>query len=279
MPFELTSGAMAALLLAGGCLNGMIAQAESNWRIEGAVTLIQFFGFGFFVPFSIYVAMKLLNDGGDALPPRSLGLAALIYAATVLVPSSLVSWLSVALFATWIAWHAPLKPRIGALLFLALALVMIWTSAGVKLFIDRVTAFDAWMLQHLLMLLSFDIQRNGNLVTAASGHNVVILLDCATLKRLPLGLLSCFSASLLAGRLMPARPLLLSLSLLALGLTLLNAVRLTLLSLSPQAYDLIHGDVGKSLYDALETLIVIWIGFSLGEHRLSRPLPALERVA
>lgn len=279
MPIVLTRGAVAALLLVGGCLNGMISQAESNWRTEGAVTLMQFFGFGFFVPFSIYVAMKLVNEAGDLLPRRALGLAALVYGVLILAPSSLVSWLSVAAFAAWIAVHAPLKPRIGALLFLALALVMIWTSAGVKLFIDRVTAFDAWILQHMLMMLSFDIERNGNLVTAASGHNVVILLDCATLKRLPLGLLSCFSASLLSGRLMPARPLLGSLALLALGLTALNAVRLTLLSLSPHAYELIHGDIGKSLYDAIETLVVIWIGFSLGESRLARPLPAVVRTA
>ncbi len=275
----ISKGRMAGLLLAGGCVNGLVAQAEGNWRIEGAGAILQFFGFGFFVPFSIFVGVRLLATSGDALPNRALGGAAFLFALLVLAPSSLIAWASVALYAAWISIQVSARPRAGALIFLGLALVMIWTSAGIKAVMDQVTGFDAWIIQHTLTWLSYEIERNGNLLTSSTGHNIVILMDCATLKRLPLGLLSCISAMLLTGRILPFKQLLLSLACVAVALVCFNAVRLTLLSLSPEAYALVHGDTGKSIYDAIETLLVIWAGLYLGENRRAKSLVSPDRAS
>jgi len=261
----LTRGLVAGLLLAGGAVNGLVAQAEGNWRIEGAGTILAFFGFGFFVPFSIWVAVKLIASAGNAVPRGAVGLVAILYALAVLAPSSLVAWGAVLLYAAVLACFTRGGPRWGALIFVCLAGVVIWTSAAIKAVSLQVTAFDAAIVEQILHALGRAVTRQGNLLTEPSGHDVLILMDCATLKRLPLALLSCVSASLLSGNLPQPRRLARWLPLIALGLVAMNAVRLTLLSLSPAAYDLVHGDVGKSIYDALETLVVIWAGLLMGE--------------
>lgn len=268
--FTLDRGRLAGLLVAGGCINGLVAQAEGNWRIEGAGTILAFFGFGFFVPFSIWVAVKLIARAGDDLARGALGAAALVYAAAVLAPSSLVAWGATLAYSGYLAIRLSGQPRWGALIVFGLSAVMIWTSAVIKAVSLQVTAFDARIVAEVFHLIGWQITRDGNLLTTPSGHNVLILMDCATLKRLPLGLLSCVSASLLTGNLIPARRLAASLALVALALTAMNAVRLTLLTLSPEAYAIVHGDIGKSVYDALETLFVVWIGLFLGE-RLGAP--------
>ena len=261
----LTRGLLVGLLLAGGCINGLVAQAEGNWRIEGAGTILQFFGFGFFVPFSIYVGVRLIATAGEDLRERALGMAALLFTAAVVAPSSLVAWVSTLVYAGWIAINTRDRARSGALIFMGLSLVVIWTSVVIKAVLDPVTAIDAWMVEHILNALDFGIERQGNLLISPSGHNVVILMDCATLKRLPLGLLSCVSASLLTGYVVPTRRLMVALAAVGLALVAMNAVRLSLLSLSPRAYDLVHGDIGKSVYDAIETLFVVTTGLLLGE--------------
>ena len=261
----LTRGLLAGLLLAGGCINGLVAQAEGNWRIEGAGTILQFFGFGFFVPFSIYVGVRLIATADDNLPKNALGMAALLFTAAVVAPSSLVAWVSTLVYAGWIAINTRDRARSGALIFMGLSLVVIWTSVVIKAVLDPVTAIDAWMVEHILNAMDFGIERQGNLLISPSGHNVVILMDCATLKRLPLGLLSCVSASLLTGYVVPTRRLIAALAAVGLALVAMNAVRLSLLSLSPQAYDLVHGDIGKSVYDAIETLFVVTTGLLFGE--------------
>ena len=263
----LTRGLFAGLLLAGGCINGLVAQAEGNWRIEGAGTILQFFGFGFFVPFSIYVGVRLVALAGNDLPKRALGMAALLFSLIVLAPSSLVAWAATFIFAGWIAFNTHGRARSGALIFMGLALVVIWTSVLIKAVMDRVTSLDAWIVQHILALLDIHLERDGNLLISSTGHNIVILMDCATLKRLPLGLLSCVSASLLTGYVVPRNRLFVALGAVGASLVAMNAVRLSLLSLSPHLYELVHGDIGKSIYDAIETLFVIYAGLYLGETR------------
>ena len=270
-------GRLAGLLLAGGCLNGLVAQAEGNWRVEGADTILQFFGFGFFVPFSIYVGMTLMSSA--RVPPRATGIAALLFALPVLAPSSLVAWVAVAVYAVFVAVQVPPASRFGPVIFFGLALVMIWTSAGIKAVMDLVTGFDAVLVQQALAMIGISVVRSGNLLTSPIGHDIVILMDCATLKRLPLGLLSCVSASLLTGRILPLKPLCIALFAVALALTTMNTLRLTLLSTSPEAYAIVHGTLGKSVYDAIETLFVICAGLALGESRLARPLPIAREVS
>lgn len=244
-----------AILLVGGCLNGMMADIGESAQRDGWGAAVHLFGVSLFVPIIAAIGLWLMREQQSW--PRYLFLAAPLYAILVSLPSSAASWAALALFAGLIAATTRGKTRLGAWLFVGLALSSLWIMIGFKFFVEPLTLLDSWLTFKLLGALGFVVERSGNILTQASGFSVVILADCSSFKGLPLALLSFIALAMFFGAELRDKRLWQTLALALVLAIVINILRLTLLSLSPELHASIHSDTGKGIYDMMLTFVIL----------------------
>ena len=252
------------LLLLGGCLNGLAVDMGTSWQEEGVGGIFHLFGIGFFSPIIIGIALWKMGQGAMIIGPgleRVLLYGVPAFAILVLLPSSTVSWLAVALFALALSATGRDNLRFGAALFLGVALSALWLNFGAKLLIEPLTTLDAIITQHTLGLIGIHATRSGNILTQDSGFSVIVLADCSTWKGLPLEILSFIAVSTFAGANLKARRFWISAALVTASMVLANIIRLVLISLTPELHAALHGDEGKNLYDFARMMIIFVTAF------------------
>ena len=128
-----------AILLAGGCFNGLMAEMGESWTVTGLDSLTNLFGIGYFYPIIIGVAgWNIWQMQSGALQRHDIALitlGGLMFAAVVLVPSSLAAWGAVGGFALVLALLLRGTARQGAMMFVALAVCALWMDFGFKLYV------------------------------------------------------------------------------------------------------------------------------------------------
>lgn len=197
-----------------------------------------------------------------------LGRAAFAAAAVLLLPSTLSAEAATLVFAVWAARQTQGQARAGVLLFAGLAACGLWWIVGERIIGAGMLNVDAMAVQAVLGSLVPDIERVGNVVGIANGHRIVVFAGCSTLNALPLIVLGVTALSLRQGRLTPTfwRRVLAVSAIYAVA----NLLRLTLLATSAQLYHVGHGPWGMMTFDAVATLLPLWLA--------ARPEPATGRM-
>jgi hypothetical protein len=183
----------------------------------------------------------------------SLGLLAF----GALVPSSLAAWLSLfAVSAIGIASDA--QRRLVHQLPLALAATQLWKGIGFKVLATPVVAAEAAILGAALKLIGFDAVVVGNAIHITPDHSLILLAGCSALSDLGLILLGWTAVFMLVrpGVQVPFWRL----AVVGGATVVLNLLRLVLMSLNRDWYELVHNGIGASLYDALLCGLVISAG-------------------
>ena len=249
-----------ALLLLCGCLNGLTAEIGRSLHEQGLNSVAGLFGVGFYFPAIIGIAFSRIwseNYAQENVWPSGLIIiSACVFCIMILVPSSLVSWLAVGLFAVIIFLKNTGDAKIGAGLFAALALCAIWTNFGFKVFVTPLTNLDTILVQKILQWIGYSVERSQNILTQVSGFKVIILADCSTWKGLPLEILSFISVCIFGGAAVKSKRIWVATLIMIPLMIILNLVRLSLISLSPELHETVHGDTGRSIFDVVRVTAI-----------------------
>jgi hypothetical protein len=240
-------------MLAVAYLNGYF-KSISDW-IHGLADS------GFGLPVSlldvlvIAVAVSLLRLERPDTATLAIGWAEAIAAATILVPSSAMSWAAAAGYASWCAWHLKAPARAGCALLAGLALAQLWSTVIIKWLALQLGSMDAAIAGAFLSSVFPGVMRAANVLGFEHGHSIIVLYGCTAGYFLPKLLLVQAATSLSLARGKPVR-LLRSLALVASFGLIANGIRLALMATSPGQYHAIHSPLGGSVFDFLMIMTV-----------------------
>ena len=251
-----TGALLAAVLLVGGSLNGLLVRVLEAWQLHGFDSPLLGVS-SFEILATVVGARAILASDSTAGSFRSW--PELAFGAAMLVPSSAASWFAVAAYALLGATRSQGEGRAGYLLFLALALCSIWSSVLLKWWAGPAAALDAHAVWGILSWFRSDLAVAGNVVGVPTGHNLIIMTACTSASLTPKALLGLAALNMLAdgkvGRRLGAAAV--AVAVLSVGI---NLLRLLLMASSADLYALIHGPVGANGFDALQTLAVVGLG-------------------
>lgn len=244
-----------AVIMVGAALNAVAVNVMASLGPDATPSLS--FGISPFQLVAVAVAAKMSFGEGEARPhSRSIDAAAL---ALLLVPSSAAAWLALALYAAVQAHHTTSERRIGALVFLALALASIWSSLVLKWIALPVTTAEAFVLAELLQLVRPDIVQHANVVGDPATHSLILMTRCTTADALPHAAVALAAVAVLLGETTRRRLVRAGMALAALY-AVANLVRLAAMAWSSEAYALVHGPVGANLFDLFQVAAVLVLG-------------------
>ncbi len=243
----------ALVVLVGGALNGLavrMIEAHATGGFTGSLL-----GVTLFEIITIAVAASLVWGGQTFDQQARPGAAEVIAAATLLIPSSTLSWGVVAVYASHLAFRSEGQARLGALLFVALAITSIWSSVALKWVALPVTSAEAAAVGLLLGLFKDGVVQVANVVGVPSEHSLIVMSACSTADGLPRALVGLAAVLVLADR-DPARWFVPTAIAFTLFYVIANLVRLTLMAWSWDLYSIGHGPLGAGLFDAATTAAV-----------------------
>ncbi len=241
-------GRVAALLLFGGWLNMQAGSAILTWRADGPAGLLESASPGPLELLALWLALGALWRGGALGQAGGGGLAgpaAWVFAAGMLLPSTLLAALLLVGFGGILAWESRGAARLGALSMAALGANLLWLRYGQPAFGGPLIDAEAWTTHALLSLAEPGLMRLGHQLRMPGGHGIVILPGCSLGQTLPLAIL-CFL--LMHQGASTARRTVVALAGLVLVLAAINLLRLGLLAWSPASFAWGHGLVGANLF-------------------------------
>jgi len=191
--------------------------------------------------------MHLQTPSARATSNRQL-LLALAITALMLIPVALINWLAAtALALLWRVNTVSAKQRAIATLMLAISCREPVIQASLYLLSEPILALDAHLAGALLWLTGNPSSISGNLISSGN-HALVILTGCSAFGNLSLALLFWLSLRLQQTEDLTKHDYR-RLAAIGLGVLYLNTVRLGLMGLGMDWYQLIHDGYGKYLFD------------------------------
>jgi len=196
------------------------------------------------------VGIHLLLRSSDAPVGRSDVFAASFVTLLLLVPHRAASWLAVTGLALFILVRERRSATgVGAAsMFLALAASSFWGPVLIQMFASPLLAWDAALAAVLLEAMGHvSVERTGNIIVT-SGQTLAVMVWCSFLPNLLYGFL-CWTVIARAVR--PAWQARDVLALFAVGSLILttNTLRLALMGLGEDTYQLVHGWVGANVFN------------------------------
>ena len=268
-PAQFLDGRVASLLLAGGMLNGLAYRLVEEWRADGLDAPSEFFSVS---PFELLVAgvgIRLLWAAGPFVGKVG-GAATALYMLLMLWPSSLIAWLLVTALATGMAFRLRGPARSGAVLFAALGAWEVWSAVLEPMAAGSILSLDAGIVAALLSAVRENVFRIGNVVGAADGHRIVVIVGCSTAHILPLAVLGASGLVLIRGERLGLAAIA-GLAGLAVALAAMNLCRLTLMAWSADLYHIVHSSTGAMVFDALTSHAVVAAALAIPTLRTGVP--------
>ncbi len=251
-----TDARLAAIIMVGACVNALLVRVVEQVGIDGQASLS--FGISPFQLVTIFVAAHLSLGRGEATRSASPLLDALVLG-LILIPSSAVSWLALALYAGATAWRTTDERRMGALLFLGLALTALWSSVLLKWIAAPVTGAEAYVVGLIVSALRPDIVQAANVIGNPDTHSLILMTRCTTADALPIAIVSLVAvASLLGG--LKREKFWRACAALALFVFVANLARLCAMAWSADLYAFVHGPIGANVFDGALVLAVLGLG-------------------
>lgn len=202
------------------------------------------------------VAARTIYLSAPAAGPASLISFGLL-AVGAIIPSSLAAW--TALFAVSALGFIFDRPRrLAHHLPLALAVTQMWKAVGFKLLASPVVETEATVLGAVLRVIGINAEVVGNVIRITPEHSLILLAGCSVLSDLGVILVGWTAVFMLVrpGVQVPMR----GLAVVAGVTVVLNILRLVLMSLGQDWYELVHNGSGASAYDAVLCALVMTAG-------------------
>lgn len=240
------------VLLAGGCLNGLVVRLVEGASSGGTSSLT--FGLG---PFEIIVCLAALRLILRSREDRrtDAGWPEIVALAIFLLPSSAVSWAGLAFYAGIEARRTLGERRTGALLLLGLAVCSLWSSVFLKWLAAPVTTAEAVLIGQIAHVLRPEIVQHGNVI-GNGAHSLILMTACTNADGVPPALLALVAVATMVGT-PDRRRIAVALPAMAFFYVVTNTARLVAMTLSPESYDLVHGPVGANIFDGMQTATVV----------------------
>lgn len=174
-----------------------------------------------------------------------------------LAPVPALSWLGLCLIAVYLrATASETTLRRAAAIVLGLTLPLFWSRVLFAAFSETILHIDAQMVGWLT-----GMSTTGNVVSFADGSgSMFIAPGCSSLANVALACLSAVTfVNLRSGRWSKAT-LLWTLASVALVVAI-NLIRIGLIGIYPEQFDLIHGPLGATVTGCLTLLVIISVGY------------------
>jgi len=258
------------VLLAIGTANALVRpaiEAIDEWGVAGA--LAGGLGSGWPVYLGLLGAIVLgLRTRTERRFDRWDGLALLIYAVGVMVPSSAFSAMAIMALGTWELLRRPrdVHYRAGVIIFIAAGARELWVATAMKMLSPWLLHIDAVLTRTALGWLGHPSVVTGNLIETDQGMVLAVLMSCSSFANISLALLTWLVLTRWLRPHFERRDLAATL-LVALAVIVVNLTRLTIMGLGPVDYELAHGPIGRTTTELailITTLAVTHWGLSNG---------------
>jgi hypothetical protein len=185
-----------------------------------------------------------------------------IYLSLLSVPWGVASWTALTFLAFYEAVRRSRSPEAvaAACLFIGVAVTQLWGRLILHFFAGPLLEIDTTLVAHLLGFLQGGVEHVGNVIGNSEGQSLVIMTPCSSLSQISYGLL-CWMTVVRAARAewrwadVPTALVVVT------SVVALNVVRMTLMGLSAEWYDLAHGPIGAQIHNALVLLVAISAGW------------------
>jgi len=183
----------------------------------------------------------------------------LLAAALLLIPSAKFSWVILFFLGLWLYHRAKVMPQRYALLILmALSANELLSFVLLKFVTIPVLTVDAMLTAGLLQLVTGVGGYEGNLVSSAAEHQLLLLRGCSSLSNLSLALLVWFSVARF--RLLPLSMHDIRMAaLITLAIVGINIVRLMWMAADVNMHSWWHSNEGEQIYQLVYAFILLFM--------------------
>ena len=175
--------------------------------------------------------------------------AALFLAGVLTVlPIANTSWIALALLG-WVCLELSnsRRQRNAALVIVAASLRTPTAQIGFDLLAGPMLWVDTVVAGLFGKIFAGGVRTSENLIQTDGAHSLLVMSGCASFANISLMLLTWFTAVRILGREEATTRLSVAFGLAASGI-IANCIRIGLMSLSDETYEIIHGDVGSSIW-------------------------------
>jgi hypothetical protein len=260
-------GELFAALLIIPCVNGLAGRVIEASRDLGLYALIAGFNVSVIVWLAALGSIRLvLRAGGGQITAIDLAAAAAVLILTA-IPVPKVSWMALTISSIYIS-RASLRgsaTQRAALICLALTAPMLWGPALMHAYFQPFQWLDAWLISGVT-----GTERLGNLVQLANGPGYLMIGQaCSSFHNISLAILASVTASQIGGGTRSLGQL--GWCLLACASVLaVNVMRISLIGLHPNYYDVLHGPLGSTVANWLSMGLIAVICYFGVRRDLSR---------
>jgi hypothetical protein len=261
-------GELFAGLLIVPCVNGLAGRVIETSRDLGWDALTAGFNVSVIAWLAALGSLRLVlrTEGGQIRLMDLVAAAAVLILTAVPVPK--VSWVALTISSIYIS-RASLRgsaTQRAALICLALTAPMLWGPALMHAYFEPFQWLDAWLISGVT-----GTERLGNLVQLANGPGYLMIEGpCSSFHNISLAILASVTASQMVG-VRPTSVGQLGWCLLACASVLaVNVIRISLIGLHPNYYDLLHGPLGSTVANWLSLGLIGLICYFGVRHDLSR---------
>lgn len=263
--FAISRGQLLAAILAISSVNGMASRAIFSVALLGwSDAITDTFDISVIVwgawASACYLAFQ--QKGAERASKLDIVLAGLALAAVAL-PVPRFSWLTLCAFSVYVFWtsQAHTSLRRSAVIFFAICVPMLWGPMLFDFVAPPLLKIDAFLVSALA-----GTNRVGNVVDAVDGaHRIQIWPGCSSFHNISQAALAWVALSQTLGRDLGFRDLLWC-GLAVASAAIVNLGRLSLMAISFDKFDTIHGQIGSQIAGGL-TLILIVIICMVGQRR------------
>jgi hypothetical protein len=260
-------GELFAALLIIPCVNGLAGRVIEASRDLGWYALTAGFNVSVIVWLAALGSIRLvLRAGGGQITAIDLAAAAAVLILTA-IPVPKVSWTALTISSIYIS-RASLRgsaTQRAALICLALTAPMFWGPALMHAYFQPFQWLDAWLISGVT-----GTERLGNLVQLANGPGYLMIGQaCSSFHNISLAILASVTASQIVGGTRSLGQL--GWCLLACASVLaVNVMRISLIGLHPNYYDVLHGPLGSTVANWLSMGLIAVICYFGVRRDLSR---------
>jgi hypothetical protein len=261
IPWRIQSRISRAELFAGlliiPCVNGLAGRAIEAVRELGWHALTAGFNVSAIVWFAVFASLRLVLRTGEGQVKALDVVVGVAVLALTAVPVPTLSWVALTLSSIYIARACPAGSAMqrGAFICLALTAPMVWGPKLMHAYFEPFQKIDALLVSGLT-----GTERLGNLVRLAdgSGGYLMIAQGCSSFHNISLAILGSVTATQIVGTKRTVAQLCWCLLACA-SVLAVNVIRISLIGLHPEYYDLLHGPVGAGLANWVSLGLIVAI--------------------